>query len=296
MSTAVESGIELDKIQNKVKVRSFRGKELAGGLGYWVGVLLTLVFILLPIFWIALTSLKTYQQAFTLDLFFQPTFDNFRIIFEEPLSFGPKLVNSLVVGTLTILIAIPLAMMAAYSFSRFRFRGSNLLLVWVLTTQFIPPVVIILPFFNLFRSIGLVDTIQGLVILDLAIVLPYATWMIKGYIDALPVEVEEAALVDGSNDLGILYHITFPLVMPGVIVAAVFGFIACWNEFLFALIIGSRNAQTLQVGFYGVAGGPRGVQWELMSSTGMLVMVPILILSLLIRKHFVGGLTMGAVK
>ncbi len=120
--------------------------------------------------------------------------------------------------------------------------------------------------------------------------------MIKGYIDALPMEVEEAALVDGANDLGILYRITFPLVMPGIIVAAVFGFIACWNEFLFALIIGSRNAQTLQVGFYGVTSGPKGLQWELMSATGMIVMVPILVLSMLIRKHFVGGLTLGAVK
>ncbi len=293
MSVAVKSA---EKAHSNVKIRRVHSKDFVGNIAYWIGVFLTLAFILVPIFWIALTSLKTYQQAYTLDVIFQPTLDNFKIIFEDPLTMGPKLLNSIVVGTLTIAIAIPVAMMAAYAFSRFRFRGNNLLLVWVLTTQFIPPVVIIIPFFNFFRAVGLIDTIAGLVIVDLAIVLPYATWMIKGYIDSLPVEVEEAALVDGCNDLGILYRITFPLVMPGIIVAAVFGFIACWNEFLFALIVGSRNTQTLQVGFYGVASGPRGIQWELMSATGMLVMVPILILSLLIRKHFVGGLTMGAVK
>ncbi|MDB5078079.1 MAG: transporter permease [Chloroflexi bacterium] len=293
MSLALKS---VDKTESKVKVKGIKSNDVVGAFGYWIGIIITLGFILIPIFWIGLTSLKTYQQSYTLDLFFGPTLDNFKIIFDDPLTMGPKLLNSLTVGILTVVIAIPLAMMAAYAFSRFRFRGSNLLMVWVLTTQFIPPVVIILPFFNLFRAVGLIDTIQGLVILDLAIVLPYATWMIKGYIDSLPIEVEEAALVDGANDLGILYRITFPLVMPGIIVAAVFGFIACWNEFLFALIIGSRNTQTLQVGFYGVASGPRGLQWELMSATGMLVMVPILILSLLIRKHFVGGLTMGAVK
>lgn len=293
MSSAVKM---VGKTTSNLNVSRFKARDLLAGSWYWFGVVLTLGFILLPIFWIALTSLKTYQQAFTLDVFFQPTLDNFKIIFEEPFSFGGKLMNSLIVGISTVLIAIPLGMMAAYAFSRFNFRGNNLLLVWVLTTQFIPPVVIIIPFFNLFRAIGLVDTLQGLVILNLSIVLPYVTWMIKGYIDALPIEVEEAALVDGANDLGILYRITFPLVMPGIIVAAVFGFIACWNEFLFALIIGSRNAQTLQVGFYSTASGPKGLQWELMSATGMLVMVPILILSLLIRKHFVGGLTMGAVK
>jgi multiple sugar transport system permease protein len=293
MSVAVNSA---EKARSNVKIRHLNGRDVAGQLAYWVGVILTLAFILLPIFWIALTSLKTYQQAFTLDVFFEPTLDNFKIIFDDPITMGPKLINSIIVGTVTIAIAIPVAMMAAYAFSRFQFKGNNLLLVWVLTTQFIPPVVIIIPFFNFFRAVGLIDTIAGLVIVDLAIVLPYATWMIKGYIDSLPVEVEEAALVDGCNDLAILYRITFPLVMPGIIVAAVFGFIACWNEFLFALIVGSRNTQTLQVGFYGVASGPRGIQWELMSATGMLVMVPILILSLLIRKHFVGGLTMGAVK
>ncbi len=293
MSSLVKT---VSKTKNEVMVSSFKLKDLLYGSWYWFGVVLLLGFILLPIFWIALTSLKTYQEAFTLDIFFKPTLDNFKTIFDDPFSFGPKVMNSLIVGIVTVAIAIPLAMMAAYAFSRVHFRGNNLLLVWVLTTQFIPPVVIIIPFFNLFRTVGLVDTIQGLVILNLSIVLPYVTWMIKGYIDALPIEVEEAALVDGANDLGILFRITFPLVMPGIIVAAVFGFIACWNEFLFALIIGNRNAQTLQVGFYQTASGPRGLQWELMSATGMIVMVPILILSLLIRKHFVGGLTMGAVK
>lgn len=293
MSVAVKS---IDKVGDNYRINRFRVRYFLNSAGYWVGVVLLLGFILLPIVWIALTSFKTYQQAFTLDILFQPIVDNYKTIFEEPFNFGPKIVNSLVVGLATIAIAVPLGMMAAYAFSRFNFRGNNLLLVWILATQFIPPVVIIIPFFNLFRSINLVDTLVGLIILDLSIVLPYVTWMIKGYIDSLPIEVEEAALVDGCNDLGILWRITYPLVMPGIIVAAVFGFIACWNEFLFALIIGSRNAQTLQVGFYQTASGPKGLQWELMSATGMLVMVPILVLSLLIRKHFVGGLTMGAVK
>ncbi len=174
MSVAVKSA---EKAHSNVKIRRVHSKDFVGNIAYWIGVFLTLAFILVPIFWIALTSLKTYQQAYTLDVIFQPTLDNFKIIFEDPLTMGPKLLNSIVVGTLTIAIAIPVAMMAAYAFSRFRFRGNNLLLVWVLTTQFIPPVVIIIPFFNFFRAVGLIDTIAGLVIVDLAIVLPYATWI-----------------------------------------------------------------------------------------------------------------------
>jgi multiple sugar transport system permease protein len=170
------------------------------------------------------------------------------------------------------------------------------LMVWVLTTQFIPQVVITIPFFNLFRTIGLVDTRTGLVILNLAVTLPYAIWMIKGFIDSMPIELEEAALADGCSELQMLRMIVLPLVMPGVLVAAVFSFITAWNEFIFALIMTrTEAARTLQVGLMSTVSA-EGIRWEWMSATGLIVMIPIFILSLLIRKHFVQGLTMGAVK
>lgn len=266
------------------------GRSLEG-----FGVLLTLIFILAPIVWIALTAFKNQRDAYSLKVFFEPTLQNFQTIFSPPYNFGPLLVNSVVVSLTTIAIAIPIALMASYVFSRYVFRGSDLLLVWVLTTQFIPPVVVAIPFFNLFRDLQLIDTRLALVILNLSIVLPYAIWMIKGFVDALPNEIEEAAMVDGCTEFGILRHVTLPLVLPGVIVAAVFAFITAWNEFLFAFVMTRSEAQTLQVGLLNTT-GVRGVQWELMSATGLLVMVPIFVLSLAIRRHFVEGITMGAVK
>jgi multiple sugar transport system permease protein len=261
-----------------------------------IGLLLTLIYIMLPIAWMALTAFKQRADVFTLKVFFTPTLQNFVTIFQEPLGFGPLLWNSVVIASATVLISTPLALMAAYTFSRYYFIGSNVLMVWVLTTQFIPQVVITIPFFNLFRTIGLVDTRTGLIILNLAVTLPYAIWMIKGFIDSMPIELEEAALVDGCSEPQMLRLIVLPLVMPGVLVAAVFSFITAWNEFIFALIMTrTEAARTLQVGLMSTVSA-EGIRWEWMSATGLIVMVPIFILSLLIRKHFVQGLTMGAVK
>jgi len=285
-----------------------------GRLGEGIGTLFTLTFVLLPIVWLLLTAFKTQRDAYTTRVFFTPTLENFRVIFQE-MNAGHTLTNSLLISTTTILIAIPVAAMAAYVFSRFVFRGSDLLLVWVLTTQFLPPVVILLPFYALFRApfgwlpeawrslpavdqlahVSLIDTHLALIILNLSIVLPYAIWLIKGFVDALPTELEEAAMVDGCTDLQILRHITAPLIMPGVIVAAVFGFIMAWNEFLFALVITSQQAQTLQITLHAT-NAARGIMWEQMSAVGALIIFPILIMSLTIRNYFVEGLTMGAVK
>jgi multiple sugar transport system permease protein len=261
-----------------------------------LALLLTLLFIMTPIAWMALTAFKQRRDVFTLKVFFTPTFQNFVTIFQPPMSFGPLLRNSVIVATTTILISTPLAMMAAYAFSRYRFVGNSTLMIWILTTQFLPQVVITIPFFNLFRRIGLVDTRTGLIILNLAVTLPYAIWMIKGFVDSMPIELEEAALVDGCSEGQMIRRIVLPLVLPGVIVAAVFSFITAWNEFLFAFIMTrTEHARTLQVGLQNTVSA-EGVRWEWMSAVGLIVMVPIFVLSLLIRRHFVQGLTMGAVK
>lgn len=293
MSYSVE---QAPSVAQPVRARTYRRGKWVESVLETVGLLLTLMFIMLPIAWMALTAFKQRADVFTLKVFFTPTLQNFVTIFQSPLSFGPLLRNSIIIALATVLISTPLALMAAYAFSRYHFVGSNVLLIWVLTTQFIPQVVVTIPFFNLFRTVGLVDTRTGLVILNLAVALPYAIWMIKGFVDGMPVELEEAALVDGCTEAQMIRRIVLPLVMPGVLVAAVFSFITAWNEFIFALIMTrTPSARTLQVGLSSTVSA-EGIRWEWMSATGLIVMVPIFILSLAIRKHFVQGLTMGAVK
>lgn len=260
-----------------------------------VGIAATLFFCLFPILWMLLTAFKNSGDAFTAKWIFTPTLENFTTIFSSPYDFGSLTVNSLIVSILTTVIGIPIATMAAYALSRFSFRGNRALLIGFLVSQFIPPVVIALPVFNVFETLGLLDTRTALIVMNLSIIVPYSIWMIKGFIDALPDAIEEAGFVDGCGDLGILRHITLPLAMPGILVSSVFAFVLSWNEFLYPFLLTRQDAKTATVGLLTTQ-GTNGVEWNLMSAAGLIVMVPVFVLSLFIRKHFTEGITMGAVK
>ena len=171
--------------------------------------------------------------------------------------------------------------------------GRTALLVLILATQFVPAVVIVLPFFVMFRDLGLLDTISGLVLVNTAIVMPFAIWMIKGFIDGIPVDTEEAALVDGSSRWQVIRNVVLPMAAPGLVTAAIFCFIIAWNEFLFALILTNRDAVTLPVGL-ALFKAEEGDLWNLLAAAGIIIMVPMFVLALIIRKHFVQGMTMGS--
>ncbi len=166
---------------------------------------------LVPILWIVLAAFKTHVDVYQLKLSFQPTIDNFRIVFDSPYHLGQKLWNSVIVATTTVVFTIPIATCAAYAFSRFHLKGQALLLVMILATQFVPAVVIVLPFFVLFRDLGLLDTRLGLILVNISLVMPFAIWMIKGFIDGIPLDTEEAALVDGSTRLQVIRNIVLPM-------------------------------------------------------------------------------------
>lgn len=266
----------------------------------WNAVQLTLILIatfimLVPIVWIFLAAFKTHVDVYQLKLFFRPTLENFGTVFDDPYRLGEKLYNSTVVAFVTVVFAIPIATCAAYSFSRFRLRGETTMLVMILATQFVPAVVIILPFFVMFRDVGLLDTRLGLILVNLAIVMPFAIWMIKGFIDGIPMDTEEAAMVDGSSRLQVIRNIVLPMAAPGLLTAAIFCFIIAWNEFLFALILTNKDAVTLPIGL-ALFKGEEGDLWNLLSAAGIIIMAPMFVLALIIRKYFVQGMTMGAVR
>ncbi len=257
-------------------------------------VMATLI-MLVPIAWIFMAAFKSHVDVYQLKLFFRPTLENFALVFREPYNLGEKLWNSTLVALATVVIAIPIATMAAYSFSRFRLRGETVMLVTILATQFVPAVVIILPFFVMFRDVGLLDTRLGLILVNLAIVMPFAIWMIKGFIDGIPLDTEEAAMVDGSSRLQVIRNIVLPMAAPGLLTAGIFCFILAWNEFLFALILTSKDAVTLPIGL-ALFKAEEGDLWNLLSAAGIIIMLPMFILALMIRKFFVQGMTMGAVR
>jgi len=258
-------------------------------------ILVAIFVMLVPIVWIFMAAFKTHVDVYQLKLFFSPTLENFGTVFDAPYNLGEKLWNSTVVAFVTVVFAIPIATMAAYSFSRFRLRGETLLLVIILATQFVPAVVIILPFFVMFRDVGILDTRLGLILVNLAIVMPFAIWMIKGFIDGIPMDTEEAAMVDGSSRMQVIRNIVLPMAAPGLLTAGIFCFIIAWNEFLFALILTNKDAVTLPIGL-ALFKGEEGDLWNLLSAAGIIIMLPMFVLALIIRKYFVQGMTMGAVR
>ena len=214
----------------------------------WGALAFVAVFTLFPIVWMVMTAFKPLQFIYHLNILFWPTLDNFREVFSVRWQVGAKVWHSTVIAIGTVAIATPIAICAAYAFSRKQFRFKRAMFQWILLTQFIPGVAIVLPFYLMFRNLGLLDTYASLITVDLAIVLPYAIWTIKGFIDAIPEETEEAATIDGAGLAGLLWHIIVPMARPGILTAAIFCFIITWNEFLFALILTRTRVVPLSVG------------------------------------------------
>lgn len=252
-------------------------------------------FTMFPIIWMVMTAFKPVELIYHLNIFFTPTLDNFREVFGVRWQIGAKVLHSLVIAVGTVAIATPIAVCAAYAFSRKQFRFKRAMFQWILLTQFIPGVAIVLPFYLMFRNLGMLDTYAALIVVDLAIVLPYAIWTIKGFVDAIPEETEEAATIDGAGLFGLLWHIIVPMARPGILTAAIFCFILTWNEFLFALILTRTRVVPLSVGIMSFR-LERGDLWELISATGILIAIPMFFLAMVIQRHFIKGMTAGAIR
>ena len=262
-----------------------------------VAVMALIGCIVVPIAWIALTAFKVPRDVYSLDtaLRFTPTLENLRTVFEHPWNLGSKIANSTIVATLTVALAVPMATMAAYAFSRFDFRFKKTIFLTVIASQFVPGAVVVLPYFLMFREAGLLDTRTALVLVNLSIVVPYAVWMIKGFIDAVPLEIEESAMVDGASRARMIVEIVVPAALPGIVTAAVFSFTLTWNEFLFALILTKQDALTLPIGLIGFR-TDRGDLWELLAAGGLLITAPMFLISLAVQRQFIGSLTAGSVR
>ena len=276
------------------RARNLRKKRIGKVLETSVLVLVAII-ILFPILWMVLTAFKNPKFVYSYTIWFPPTLDNFREVFNERWLIREKIINSSIIAVSTVCIAIPIAVSAAYAFSRLRFPLKRAMFQWILLTQFIPAVTIVLPFYVMFRKMGLLDTYAALIIVDLAIVLPYAIWTIKGFIDAIPLETEEAAIIDGASRLRVIWDIVVPMARPGILTAAIFCFILTWNEFLFGFLLSRQKVVPLPVGIISFV-LERGPVWELIAATGIIITIPMFFFSLMIQRHFTRGMNLGAVR
>jgi multiple sugar transport system permease protein len=260
-----------------------------------VAVLLTLAFYLLPIYWVFTTAIKKPTDAFVLPpkWIFRPTLENFDYVLRRT-DFLALAKNSIIVATGSMLLAILLSLPASYALARFRIKNKNNTAFMILTLKMFPPIAVVLPFFIMYRALGLYDTVFGLILLYTAFNIPLAVWLLIGFIREVPKSVEESALIDGASFGQIFRLILLPLISVGLMATGILCFIMSWNEFLFALILTGKN-QTLPVFIYSFINF-REIKWGQLMTAAVIMSTPILVSSLFIRRYLIRGLTFGAVK
>ncbi|MGW5260452.1 carbohydrate ABC transporter permease [Microbispora sp. NPDC004025] len=257
------------------------------------------VFLAFPLLWLLSTALKTPQEMAALDPTWiprRPTLANFADAFGEQDLVGAAL-RSLVVAVATALITVALALPAAYALARYRGAAGRIAIGWVLVSQVFPVVLVIIPLFMVLRRLELVNTLAGLTVVHVTFVMPFALWMLRGYVRAVPRELEEAAAVDGAGRLRALAAVVAPLLAPGVVATLLFGFISSWNEFLFALVIlKDPEVETLPLTLVRFV-GPEGVaRLGPLAAASLLATVPSLVFFAIIQRRLRSGLMAGAVK
>jgi multiple sugar transport system permease protein len=266
-------------------------------LGTEIPVLAFLAFAILPWCWMVLCSIRPERDLMRSPIVLWPetlTLLN-HIELLQRTSFAQNLRDSLIVAVGAVSLGLVLALPAAYAFSRFRFRGRKVLRTQFLVINMFPVVMLILPLFVLMRKFGLLDTYVALIGGHATFTLPFAIWLLTSYFDGIPVELDQAAMVDGATRLQALGRVVFPLAMPGVIAVGLYLFITSWNEYLFALMLAGRNVRTVTVALQLFI-GENQIQWGLLMAGGTLVSLPATILFLFAQRCLVSGLTSGAVK
>ena len=260
-------------------------------------MLLALVaFFLLPLLYAFVTSLKTRVLAESPIpyLLFRPTLENYRSLFVDN-TYGAYFLNSLVIGLATVVLSLLLGVPAAYVLSRCSFRGKGVVLLWVLSSRILPPIGIAIPFFLAYRRLGLIDTHLGLVIIFLTFNVSLTIWVMSGFFDQIPRELDEAAIIDGCSMTGVLMRVVLPLAGPGLSTTAILVFLEAWNNFFFPLVVARRNAATVPLALTTFL-GDYNIDWGAIMAGASLLILPLLVFALVIRRYLVAGLTQGAVK
>jgi multiple sugar transport system permease protein len=262
-----------------------------------IPILLVIAFALAPYAWMVLTSVKPNADLVVWPLRYLPsaiTFEHYETLINRT-TFAGNLLNSLIVALGAVAVGLSVSVPAAYAFSRFRFRGRKFLMTQFLVINMFPIVLLIIPLFVLMRALGLLDTFIGVIAGHSTFAIPFSIWMLTSYMNAIPRELDEAAIVDGATRLQTIRIVILPLVMPGVVTTGIYIFVTSWNEYLFAMMLSGQNVRTVTVALQ-LFFGEFTVQWGLLTAGGTLVAIPVTILFLLVQRRLVGGLTAGAVK
>ena len=260
-----------------------------------------------PVLWIILTAFKTRPDALAIPpkLFFTPTLDNFRSVFFRTSSSGDSsqatdfvlyFFNSIFIAGTAVLLAVIIGTLAAYAFSRHPLRGNDTYLFIILTTRMMPPIIVIIPIFLMFRVTGLAGGYWGILLLYTAFNIPFSIWLVKSFFDELNPEIEDAARMNGASDWRVFFGVCIPQILAGLAATFVFGLILTWNEFLFALLLTGVETRTVPVAMARTLGGEVGADYGLLAAIVTLFLIPIFFVTFLLQNQLLRGVTFGTVK
>ena len=274
-----------------------RKKIMAGAAMYaLLGLLASLV--LIPVLWMVSTAFKSYGETIAKPPRWVPqqiSFEAFGRLWSE-YPFGTYFKNSFVIVLFSMAVSVFASCLAGYGLTRFKFRGRNSLMTFILVTQMFPSVMLLVPFYSIIGKMHLLDTHLGLILVYISFTVPFCTWTMLGFFRALPLDLDEAARIDGCNSWQCFSRIILPLPLPGIASTSIYAFITSWNEYMFAFILTSRpEMKTLSVGIAEMNGFQQ-IRWNDMMAASLMASLPLILLFICLQKYFVSGLTSGAVK
>ena len=263
---------------------------------FYVFMLLYAVFSLAPIVWMVMTSFKTRGDVYATPplLIFQPSLESYAHIFFYS-DIPRMLLNTVIISISSTALSLAVGLLSSYALARLPIPGREDIAFYILSIRMFPPIAAAIPIFLILRSLNLVDTHVGMIIAYTTFNLPFVVWMMRGFIENLPPELEEAAMVDGRSRLRAFLDVTLPLLKPSIVAIAIFCIIFSWNEFLFALILTTRVAKTMPVSITEFITW-REVTWNTVAAAATILVIPVIIFTFLVQKYLVRGLTMGAVR
>jgi len=275
-------------------------ERILGGPVLWTGIALLTAFALAPFVWVFLTSLKTRAELYATPLVYLPrtlTVANYVDAWTSKLTpFSRFFANSLWVSSVTMVATTAISILAGYALARFRFFGRQAFLLVFLATQMFPAVLLIAPLLSQWHALGLIDTYQALIYSNFSFTVPFTVWMLVGYFDSIPRELEESAMIDGCSRFGALCRVILPLAAPGVAATAIFAFVSSWSELLFAITFTSQTEmRTLSAGLLFMV-GQYEIQWGQLSAGVIISTLPVAVLFTYLQRHLIRGLAAGAVK
>jgi multiple sugar transport system permease protein len=271
------------------------GKKTGDVLTY-LAVAVVVICVLFPVYWMVATSLKGGAdiRAMPPVWIFRPTLDNYETAFMRR-DFGVFFLNSVIVSLSSTFISVMLGSMAGYALAKYNIRYKSNVSFWIISTRMFPPIAAIIPIFMLYKTVGLLNTKVGLIILYGAFNLPFVVWVMKGFFQEIPSELADAAQVDGCTPWGTYFKIILPLSAPGLVATTIFCMLFAWNEFLFAFILMRAENQTLPIAVMGFITN-RGVLWGEITAAATIIMTPMIIFTFFVQRYLLRGLTLGAVK